>query len=135
MITNNYSLIKLEDKTVKSLREKKNNKLNDLEKYALGKGLAELVFELYSNEFGEEYARVQADFIDEHIRYNDDYIDILDGMYDTFEVVHNGKNYAFNSLWVTNDGIILMDVYPFKDNNISDYNQIDNDKTITLRVN
>lgn len=135
MITNNYELMKLDGRTVKSFRKIKNNNLNDLEKYALGKGLAELVFELYSNEFGKEYARTQADFINEHIRYNDDYIDILDGVYDTFEVPFNGKSYAFYSLWVTNNGIILMDVNPFKDNEMSNYNQINHDKTITFRVN
>ena len=80
-------------------RNRKRN-LSTLEKVGLEAILDDFVKEYEEINYGESHS------IKDYIRYNDDGVDILDGVTDTYIF----DNYAIGEVWTTTGGCVLMTV-------------------------
>jgi len=101
--------------------------LNRVEKLGLEAVLADFVSEYEKDVLGDA-----CDSIKSYIRWNDDGVDILDGIIDTYVFY----NYAIGSVWMTSNGCILIDAVDLEvydgliddtidDDYISDFEQCD----------
>ena len=94
----NYFVISKENEE-NFTKDKKTN-LSTLEKVGLETILDDFVKDYEDTVFGESHS------IKDYIRYNDDNVDILDGVTDTYIF----DNYAIGEVWTTTGGCILMTV-------------------------
>lgn len=82
-------------------------KLTDLERIGLESIAVELLAQYEELEFGEPATRGRRGDLRDYIRWNDDNVDILDGVYNTYEL--NG--FLFGCIWVTENGIPMLTAY------------------------
>jgi len=94
---NDYFVVP-QDKAASFEEDKKHN-LSRVEKLGLEAVLDSFVSEYEEDNFGEPRS------IKDYIRWNDDNVDILDGVIDTYVFDH----YAIGSVWTTTSGCICMD--------------------------
>lgn len=98
----NYSdlfIIPKENESIFEYNRKKT--LSTLEKFGL-----ESVLDTFIRDYEEETMEESYTKIKNFTRYNEDSIDILDGIRDTYVFDH----YAIGSLWVTENGIVIMEL-------------------------
>lgn len=127
MITNNFNAYLVEAKNHETFRKIQKMKLNDLEKFGLGHALVQFVKEYEEENFGEFFSTNIKDFIQWHTSS----VDILDGYQDTYFFHFEGLYLAINYIWVTNNGIIMLNCYEADKNT----NEINYDSDILLRLN
>ena len=86
-------------------KDRKHN-LTTIEKIGLESVLDEFIKEYEEIQYGEAGASIK-----ECTRFNEDSVDILDGVYDTYIFDH----YAIGSVWTTNNGCIVMEAADLDD--------------------
>lgn len=84
-----------------NFHRKKN--LNAIELVGLEAILVNLIQQYEEEAFGEVYSTSITDYT----RYNEDCVDILDGVYDTYIF----RNYAIGSIWMTDNGIPMLSCF------------------------
>jgi hypothetical protein len=94
------NIFKLDEDRREFFEAEKKRNLSTVEKIGLEAILADFVEEYEQEQFGETYGNIK-----NYIRYNADSVDILDGYTDTYIFDH----YAIGSVWMTENGCIMMD--------------------------
>lgn len=80
--------------------------LNTIEHVGLEAIATEFIAQYEIESFGEIDCARRADLRD-YMRWNENSIDILDGMYDTYEF----DGYLFGEVWMTENGIPMLTAY------------------------
>ena len=96
--------------------------LSEIEKIGLEAVLANFILD-YEEE--TEGGRFSQD-IKDYIRWNADNVDIMDGYSDTYIFYH----YAIGSLWITNNGCIMLsavDLEKYTGDDVEHYNELKED--------
>lgn len=81
--------------------------LSMIEKVGLQEIAVEFLCQYLIEITGEPVTSKTRQEIRDTIRWNDDNVDILDGVYDTFEF----DGFLFGSLWMTDNGIPMLTAY------------------------
>ena len=98
----NYSDLFIISKENESIFENNKKKtLSTLEKFGLESVLDDFIRDYEEETMGESYTKIK-----NFTRHNEDSIDILDGVRDTYVFDH----YAIGSLWVTESGVVIMEL-------------------------
>jgi hypothetical protein len=98
----NYSDLLIIPKENESIFENNRKKtLSTLEKFGLENVLYTFIEDYEYQSNGESYTEIKP-----YTRYNENSIDILDGVHDIYIFDH----YAIGSLWVTENGIVIMEL-------------------------
>lgn len=88
-------------------------KLTDIEKVGLEAILVAFMRQHQLEEYG---LSPHEEFFRQYIRWNEDNVDILDGEQDTYVF----GNYAISCLWMTDNGIPVLECYELKHPNYDD---------------
>lgn len=81
--------------------------LSTIEKVGLQEIAVEFLCQYLTEITGEPVTSQTRQEIRDTIRWNDDNVDILDGVYNTFEF----DDFLFGSLWMTDNGILILTAY------------------------
>lgn len=87
-------------------------KLNAIERLGLEAVLVAFIQQYEAEVLGEVYSKNVTDYT----RFNDDCVDILDGCYDTY--IFDG--YAIGSVWMTDNGIPMLECYQLESDDYED---------------
>ena len=85
--------------------------LNDIEKIGLEAIAVEFLEQYETEAYGEPIDAERRQNLRDVIRWNPDCVDILDGVYDTYEF----DGYLFGEIWLTENGIPMLTAYEIPD--------------------
>lgn len=109
---------KIPDDCMDNFKRKCN--LSILEKLGLEVVIVEFFVQYERENFGEVSIDREQNIRD-FIRWNSNYLDILDGVYDTYEF----DGYLFSEIWTTENGCIMISAFEIPEEHLDDWQNCD----------